>query len=71
MNCFFFLIVCVKKVTTLLLVPGDEAAIRARLVGEAIIARAEQALRDRRLPALLESRIDLLGNEECNSTVTL
>jgi hypothetical protein len=53
------------KVTTLLLVPGEEAAVRARLVGEAIVARAEQALRDRRQSPLLESRIDLLGCEEC------
>jgi hypothetical protein len=52
-------------VTALLLIPGDEAAERARAVGAAIVARGQRALAARRLPPLVESRVDLLGCEGC------
>ena len=47
----------------LLLVPGDDAAERARAVAEAVFARANMALEQRRLPPLQETQCDALGAE--------
>lgn len=51
-------------VATMLLVLGDDAVERARAVGDAVVARAQQALATRKLAPMLETRIDTLGAEE-------
>jgi hypothetical protein len=51
------------QAAAILLVPGDDAAERARAVGEAVCARANMALAQRGLPPLLETQIDALGAE--------
>jgi hypothetical protein len=51
------------QAAAVLLVPGDDAAERARAVGDAICVRANMALKQRGLPPLLETQIDALGAE--------
>lgn len=51
------------QAAALLLVPGDDAAERARAVADAIFARSNMALQQRKLAPLQETAVDTLGGE--------
>jgi len=49
--------------SSLLLVCGDDAPARARAVGRAVLARANEALRNQNLPPLIHTSLDVIGAE--------